>query len=54
MQGVNTNTMEMPTTRPKAEARNVTWHEVPEWQQDNKYILNGYRPEKADQPDVPA
>jgi hypothetical protein len=48
VQGVNTNTMEMPTTRPKAEARTVTWHEVSEWQRDNKYILSGYRPEKAD------
>ena len=26
----------------------MTWHEVSEWQWDNKYILSGYRPEKAD------
>ena len=48
MQGVNTYTMEMPTTPLKAEARTVTWHEVSEWQRDNKYILSGYRAKKAD------
>ena len=21
----------------------VTWHEIPSWQQDNEYILTGYR-----------
>jgi hypothetical protein len=29
-------------------SRTVTWQEVSEWQLDNKYILSGYRPEKAD------
>src|SRR5437868_2190666 len=48
MQGVNTNTIEIPTTRPKAEARTVIWHEVSEWQRDNKSICIGYRPEKVD------
>lgn len=46
--GVNTSTMKPPATRPSAEARTVTWHEIPEWQRDNEYILSGYRPEKAD------
>ena len=45
---VNRSTTEAPTNQPKAEARNVTWHEVSEWQLDNRYILSGYRPEKAD------
>lgn len=29
-------------------ARTVSLREVPEWQRDNRYILSGYRPEKAD------
>ena len=48
VQGVNTSTMETPATRPTPKARTVTWDEIPEWQRDNKYILSGYRPEKAD------
>ncbi|KAF3481875.1 uncharacterized protein GIQ15_04634 [Arthroderma uncinatum] len=48
-QGVNTSTVDAPTTRrKKSEARIVTWHEAPKWQRDNKYILSGYRREKAD------
>ena len=38
----------MPNTRAKAKARTAMWHEIPEWQFDNQYILRGYRPEKAD------
>ncbi|UKZ85971.1 uncharacterized protein TrAFT101_001810 [Trichoderma asperellum] len=35
--------------QPKAsKTRTVTWQEIAEWQFDNKYILRGYRPEKAD------
>ncbi|KAF7114207.1 hypothetical protein CNMCM5793_007785 [Aspergillus hiratsukae] len=37
-----------PTNQPKAKARTVTWQEISEWQFDNKYILSGYRPAKAD------
>jgi adiponectin receptor len=48
LQAVNTSTMEAPTTRPTVEARTVTWYEISEWKRDNKYILSGYRPEKAD------
>lgn len=48
VQGVNTSTMKAPATRSSAEARTVTWREISEWQQDNEYILSGYRPEKAD------
>ena len=48
VQGVNPSTMEAPTTRSTPEARTVAWREVSEWQRDNKYILSGYRPEKAD------
>ena len=36
------------TTLSKAKARTVPWQEISEWQLDNKYILRGYRPEKAD------
>lgn len=35
------------TNRPRAKARTVTWKQISEWQFDNKYILSGYRPEKA-------
>lgn len=35
--------------QPKADnTRTVTWQDISEWQFDNKYILRGYRPEKAD------
>lgn len=36
------------TNCPTAKARTVTWHEISKWQRGNKYILSGYRPEKAD------
>ena len=48
VQGVNTSTMAALTVRRTAEARTVTWLEISEWQRENKYILSGYRPEKAD------
>lgn len=51
-QGVSSNTMTAAPDPPKAGARTVTWHEVPEWQRDNRYILSGYRPGKADYLDV--
>jgi adiponectin receptor len=44
--------MEAPTTQPTAKARTTTWHEIPERQRDNKYILSGYRLEKADYLDI--
>ncbi|KAJ5692824.1 hypothetical protein N7462_002247 [Penicillium macrosclerotiorum] len=37
-----------PTTPPGTKSRTVTWHEISERQRDNKYILTGYRPDKAD------
>lgn len=40
------------TTQSRAKARTVTWQEISEWQFDNKYILSGYRPEKADYLDI--
>ena len=45
---VNMSTTKDPTNQPKVKARTVTWQEVSEWQLDNKYILSGYRPAKAD------
>ena len=45
--GGDASIMKASTMRP-TEARTVTWPEIPEWQRDNKYILSGYRPEKAD------
>ncbi|EHK17759.1 mPR-like GPCR protein [Trichoderma virens Gv29-8] len=43
------STTNEPTDQPKADkSRTVTWQEISEWQFDNKYILSGYRPEKAD------
>lgn len=44
----NGSTTKLPSGSHKAEARTVTWDEMPEWRRDNKYILSGYRPEKAD------
>ncbi|KAF5875513.1 putative hemolysin-iii channel protein izh2 protein [Botrytis fragariae] len=35
-------------SRAKAKARTITCQEISEWQFDNKYILSGYRREKAD------
>lgn len=32
----------------KAQTVTVTWQDVSEWHLDNKYILSGYRREKAD------
>jgi adiponectin receptor len=40
--------MKPPSVQHTAKARTVAWDEIPEWRQDNRYILSGYRPEKAD------
>jgi hypothetical protein len=45
---VDMSTTNDPTTPSKAKSRTVMCHEISEWQWDNKYILSGYRPEKAD------
>ncbi|KAH6608124.1 hemolysin-III protein [Trichoderma cornu-damae] len=46
---VDMSTTSDPAGQPKAsKPRTVTWQEVAEWQFDNKYIIGGYRPEKAD------
>ncbi|KIW11151.1 hypothetical protein PV08_10451 [Exophiala spinifera] len=37
-----------PTQNTKASAKTVTWLEISGWHLDNKYILSGYRREKAD------
>lgn len=37
-----------PTKTSKATAKTVTWQEISEWHFDNKYIVGGYRREKAD------
>jgi adiponectin receptor len=42
------NTTNNPTNQSKTKARTVTWQEISGWQFDNKYILSGYRPAKAD------
>lgn len=44
--------MVAPTTRPMVKAQTVTWHETSEWQRDNRYILSGYRLEKADYAEI--
>ena len=36
------------TNQSKTKTRTVTWQEILEWRLDNKYILSGYRAEKAD------
>lgn len=48
VQGIDADNMGAPTPRLMVKARIVTWHELSEWQRDNRYILSGYRPEKAD------
>ena len=45
---VNMSTTNKPTNQSKAKARTVTLQEISEWQIGNKYILSGYRLEKAD------
>ncbi|KAF2654352.1 hemolysin-III protein [Lophiostoma macrostomum CBS 122681] len=35
-------------TGTRAEARTITFQEIPEWQRDNKHILRGYRRSSAD------
>lgn len=52
MQGVHTSTMETPIYPPTTNSRTVKRHEVSEWQQDNKFILTGYRPENANYLDI--
>ncbi|KAL6240391.1 hypothetical protein RBB50_012673 [Rhinocladiella similis] len=42
------STANEPTKTSKAIARTVTWQEISEWHLDNKYIVRGYRREKAD------
>ncbi|KAJ4153102.1 hypothetical protein LMH87_009607 [Akanthomyces muscarius] len=37
-----------PPNRSTTRSRALTWDEMPEWRRDNKYILGGYRREKAD------
>ena len=44
----NMSTINYSLNQSKAKAWTVTWQEISEWQFDNKYILHGYRPEKAD------
>jgi adiponectin receptor len=44
----NMNAASGPPSRTKAKTRTITWRDVEEWQLDNKYILGGYRPAKAD------
>ncbi|UKZ59265.1 uncharacterized protein TrAtP1_000584 [Trichoderma atroviride] len=46
---MSTTNEPMDHMQPKAsKTQTVTWQEIAEWQFDNKYILRGYRPEKAD------
>jgi adiponectin receptor len=52
VQVINADNMREPITRPMDRTRTVRWHETSEWQRDNKYILSGYRPEKADYKEV--
>jgi hypothetical protein len=33
----------VPTEARKLAPLTLSWHEIPEWQQENKYILSGYR-----------
>jgi adiponectin receptor len=34
-----------PTANPSPTSWTLTWHDIPDWRRDNKYILTGYRPE---------
>ncbi|KAG7402731.1 ADIPOR-like receptor [Fusarium oxysporum f. sp. rapae] len=44
----NRNGAKQPMANPAPVSRTVTWHDIPKWQQDNKYIPTGYRPSEAD------
>ncbi|KAH8660125.1 mPR-like GPCR protein [Xylariales sp. PMI_506] len=43
-----TGTTDLVNQSKSTSARTITRKEISEWQEDNKYILSGYRPEKAD------
>lgn len=45
---VDMSTTNDSTNQSKAKAQTVTWQDISEWHLDNKYILSGYRREKAD------
>lgn len=40
----NSKVMDAFENTPEARAQTLVWDEAPAWQQDNKYILTGYRP----------
>lgn len=44
----NSNGATQPIANPSPTTRTATWHDIPKWRQDNKYILAGYRPLEAD------
>lgn len=44
----NLNGVKQPMANPSPTTRTITWHDIPEWRRDNKYILAGYRPLEAD------
>ncbi|PCD20154.1 hypothetical protein AU210_016729 [Fusarium oxysporum f. sp. radicis-cucumerinum] len=47
-QSGNRNDAKQPRANPSPVSRTVTWHGIPKWRQNNKYILTGYRPSEAD------
>ena len=47
----NASTMARPPA-PTAKAQTITWLEIPERRRDNKYIITGYRPKRADYLDI--
>ncbi|EXL39969.1 hypothetical protein FOCG_17419 [Fusarium oxysporum f. sp. radicis-lycopersici 26381] len=42
------NDTKKPMANPSFTTQTVTWHDIPEWRRDNKYILTGYRALEAD------
>ncbi|KAF5699747.1 hypothetical protein FGLOB1_11187 [Fusarium globosum] len=44
----NLNVAKQSMANPPPTTRTVTWHDIPDWRQDNKYILTGYRPLEDD------
>ncbi|PNP81303.1 hypothetical protein FNYG_05335 [Fusarium nygamai] len=44
----NPNGAKLSIANPSPTTRTVSWHDIPEWRRDNKYILTGYRPLEAD------
>ncbi|EXM14072.1 AdipoR/hemolysin-III-related [Fusarium oxysporum f. sp. vasinfectum] len=44
----NLNDEKQSMANPSPTTQTVTWHDIPDWRRDNKYIIAGYRPLEED------